>query len=76
MSEAANDEGTAPQIVQFPTAPPPETPPTPPPAAPAMEPPADITGIETVEIRHDETPYETKIIRYPDNTISYRDSSE
>jgi hypothetical protein len=62
MSEAANGEGTAPEIIQFPTTPTPETPPTPPPAASVMEPPADITGIETVEIRQGETSYETKII--------------
>ena len=65
MSEAANGEGTAPQILQFPTTPTPETPPTTPP----MEPPADITGIEMVEIRQDRTPYETK-------NFGYRHSSE
>ena len=66
MSEAANGEGTAPQITQAPT---PETPPTTPPPTPQMEPPPDISTIAMVEVRSDQTPHETK-------NFGYRDSSE
>jgi len=77
MSEAANGEGTSPQIIQFPATPSPETPPsTPPTTTSPMEPPADITGIQMVEIRSDPTPHQTTNFSYETKDLSYRHSSE